>query len=321
MRDNILIGRNHSGAWTVGAAMVALVLAVAIPSGARADRGHHGSRHAVQFEAEGAFLGITMQELTDELREGLNSKVKGGVLVSSVIEGSAAEKAGIEEGDIITEFDGKKIESPESLRQMIAKKDVGDEVKVKLFREGKSKSVDVALGDLADAPMAFLRGRDHFRMPPPDEMRAMIANLRPRRLGVQVHELDDKDLSSYFGVEPGEGVLVLGVEDETTAANAGIKSGDVIVGIDDKKVGSIEDIRDAMSDFEKGDKVAITVVRKDKRVKLDGEVADAKNVFMERMPDWHPRQMMRGFDTDQLRKELDELRKEVDQLKQQIDKS
>lgn len=323
MRKNILAIRHPRAAWIAGAAVVVLTLALAAPSGASKHKKHHGSRHAVQFEAEGAFLGITMQELTDELREGLNSKVEGGVLVSSVIEGSAAEAAGIKEGDIITEFGGKKVESPEALRKMIADQEVGDKIKVKVVREGKSQNVDVALGDLADAPMAFFHGRDGLRMMPPrEEMKAMIANLRPRRLGVQAHELDE-DLSSYFGVGAGEGVLVLGVEEETTAANAGIKAGDVIVGIGDDKVGSIGDIREAMSEVEKGDKIAITVVRKNKRVKLDGEIADAKTVWMNRLPhEWRRHGPVRGFGSgDEMRKELDELRKEVDELKKELDKS
>lgn len=321
--NTLAMRRPWVAAWTVGAAILTMAVVLVAAAGA-----HPHKRHMIRIESEGAFLGVTMQELTEELRKGLNSKAKNGVLVSSVVEGSAAERAGIEEGDIIVEFDGNKVESPDALRELIAEKEVKDEVSVKFVREGKSKTIDLTLGDWADhSPMAIFGDADRFEiaLPRGEQFSSMIAHLRPRQLGVRAHEMD-ADLSSYFGVDEGEGVLVLGVEGETTAEQAGIKAGDVIVALEDKKVETIGDIREAMSALEKGDELNITVVRKNKRVKLKGEVQDAKNVWI----DQFPREMRRhgrgmhklylGVEDD-LREQMKELRKELDELKKEFNKS
>jgi serine protease Do len=289
--------------------------------------------HTIHIETQGAFLGITMQSLTDELREGLGSKADEGVLVNSVIEGSAADKAGIEEGDVIVEFDGQEVDSPTALRELIGDKEVGDEVSVKIVRDDKRKTIDVTLGDWEDnSDMVFFNDDGDgysFSIPQGDEVRAWVANLQPRQLGVRVHEPDD-DLASYFGVKEDEGVLVLGVEEGSTAEDAGLKSGDVIVKINDEDISEIHDIRDAIAEMEKGDEVEVTVVRKKKKVKLEGEIQDARNAWSQHFGDM--REHMRGmrgmraprvleFHDNDLRKEIDELRKELHELKEELKKS
>jgi S1-C subfamily serine protease len=311
------------------AAMAAAILALVAVSIA-AHPGRHRDRQVIRIESQGAMLGITMQELTDELREGLDIKADGGVLVSSVIEGSAAEKAGIEEGDIIVEFDGKEVDSPEDLRKMIGDREVGDEVKVKLVRDGKSKTFDVALGDWEDHPdIALFNNGERFSIALPDfddDVRGMIASLNTRPLGIRAHEMDD-DLSDYFGVKEDEGVLVLDVVKESTAEGLGVKSGDVVVAIGDDKVKNIHDIREAMDDKETGDDINVTVLRKKKKVELKGKVAEDANVWVQRFPrEWreHYGPRVRGYMNDMqrdLREEVDELRREVEELKKELDKS
>lgn len=324
MKTNLLASRRRALVLTTIVAVAAIGLAGV--AGAHPDKKGKGSR--IKVEMKGAFLGVTMQELTEELQKGLDSQAKdGGVLISSVVDGSAADEAGIEEGDVIVEFDGKKVDSPEALRELIAEKKPGDKVKVKVVREGKSKNVDVALGDWEDqSPLAFFGDGNRFEVAVPnrEDIRGMLANLQGPRLGVSVHEMN-KDLSSYFGVKEDEGLLVLDVEDETTAADAGVKSGDVILEVGKEEVKDVGDIRDALENLDEGDKVAITVMRDKKKVSLEGEFKPNENVWIQDHPMHFGHPQMEFYKQRDMRRnlqdEIDQLRKEVDELKKGLDKS
>ena len=273
-----------------------------------------------------AFLGILMQELDSEVLEGLDTKVKRGVLVTDVIEGSPADKAGIEEGDIIVEINGRKVDSPDELQELVAKLGVGDEIEVELARGSESKTLDVTLGDWADQPAMAWVGPDDIRVHVPnwDGMRNYVSAFMPRRLGVRVSEVNE-DLGSYFGVSEGEGVLVLSVEDESTAEGLGVKAGDVIVKVEDEDVDSARDIRESLSEVEGGDEVNVTVVRKKKKIDLKGEMKEGSHAsWFYNWRDHAPR--VRAFSMpdhyqDELRKELDELRKEIEELKKELRES
>ncbi|MEW6585157.1 MAG: DegQ family serine endoprotease, partial [Nitrospirota bacterium] len=95
------------------------------------------------------WLGIYIQPLTKELAKQFNISDEKGALVGDVIEDSPAEKAGMQRGDIVLEFEGKKVEDPRSLRNMVAGTRPGKEVTVKLVRDGKQKTVKVKIAELA----------------------------------------------------------------------------------------------------------------------------------------------------------------------------
>jgi serine protease Do len=98
------------------------------------------------------WLGVTIQQITSELAQQFNLGEEYGALVGDVIELSPAEKAGIMRGDVIIEFDGKQVEDPFTLRNTVANTPPGTKVKVKVIREGKTKTVTVEIGELqADA--------------------------------------------------------------------------------------------------------------------------------------------------------------------------
>ena len=280
----------------------------------------HSRVHEIKIRS-GAFLGVKMQELTDEVRDGLSIKPKSGVLINDVVEDSPAEKAGIEDGDVIVKFGRKKVTSPEQLSELVADAEAGDEVKIELYRDNKSKTVKVTLGDWSDQPaVSFVTPGDFdfdFR-----GARSFVSAFRPFRLGVQVSELNE-DLAPYFGVKKGEGILVLEVRDESSAEEAGVKAGDVIVDIAGNDIESIEDIHEAMSEMDTGDDFEMTVVRKKKKVTLKGEVSEHSRAFfgdgsfsrLGRAPH------MRIMRDDDLKKEMKQLRKELEEIKKEIKKS
>jgi serine protease Do len=240
-----------------------------------------------------------------------------------VIDGSPADKAGIQDGDIIVEFKGKKVKSPDELRELVAKQEIGDEIKVKVVRGEDSETLQITLGDWADQPAFAWSGRNLA----PHMGRAMrwVSKFSHKQLGVRVSQVNE-DLGSYFGVDEGEGVLVLSIVDESTAEAIGIKAGDVVVEVEGEEIQSAGDIRESLSDIDDGDEVNVTVVRKKKRVELKGEYKGNSNAtwFSNNWQGHGPR--FRAFAIpddykDELRKELDELREELEDLKKELKKS
>lgn len=262
------------------------------------------------------YLGIKMQELDSDLRKGLDLKVKNGVLVSEVVEGSPAEEAGIEDGDVIVSFDGKKVASAKELSELVAETDVGKKVKVKVSRDNRSKTLNVVVGEWPE---------DHtWVFATPDGFKDIHVQMFRPKLGVRIHEMDE-DLASYFGVDKDGGVLVLGVEEESTAESAGIKAGDVIIELEGSEIESTKDLYDAVGKIDEGEKFEVTVVRKKKKVELEATMKEGQGP-------WHTEHFLgRGYVPkaenfwvpemrDDLRKELDELREELEELKKEFRK-
>ena len=100
------------------------------------------------WDNEQGYLGVYLQELTSDLKESLDldESVKG-VLISGVVEDSPAEEAGLEDGDVIISFDGKKVYSAKKLTGLVRKTEPGSRVKIKLIRDGDDKRLTVTLGE------------------------------------------------------------------------------------------------------------------------------------------------------------------------------
>jgi serine protease Do len=254
-----------------------------------------------------------MQELTDKLREGKGLKVKSGVLITEVVEGSPAEEAGLQEGDVVVAFNGKEVDSPDALQDLVADTAIGDQVKIKIVRGDRQRTLDVTMGEWDDSRW--------FGFNMPDDWKFSVADLTNRfRLGVRVSELNG-DLAPYFGVDEGEGMLVLGVDEESTANEMGIKSGDVIVGVAGKEIESVDDIHKAMGELEEGEEFEVTVIRKKKHTTLKGEAKEGAGAYWFNSRSFNmPRVQMHRVDDD-LRKEIDELREEIEELRQELKKS
>lgn len=273
------------------------------------------------------YLGVYMQDLTKNVRKGLDLTVDYGVLISRVEDDSPAAKAGIEKGDVIIKFDGKKIEDPDDLSDLVEDTEPGSEVEVVVIRDGKEKKFTVEVGERED-DMFFSFNSDDFG----DFMHhGDVARFLPGpKLGVQTAELND-DLAGYFDTK--EGVLVLDVMDESVASEAGLKSGDVIRKVNGEDIEDTSDIRRAIKDLDEGDQFEIQVVRKSKNQTLKATMDDQSQYWI--MGGNTPRVRVHGkrmdipraprmprvdFDRESLRKEMDELRKEIQELKEELKK-
>ncbi len=97
-------------------------------------------------DAQQPWLGVYMQEMSDDLRDGFDYDGPGGVIVSRVVRGSPAEKAGLERDDVIVRLNGRLVDSPSELTEMVAEAGVGQRVSVQVFREGSHRTLGVTLG-------------------------------------------------------------------------------------------------------------------------------------------------------------------------------
>ena len=201
-----------------------------------------------QIEKEGkvtrGWLGIMIQEVTKELAKSLNLKSEEGALVGDVISGGPAEKAGIMRGDVIIEFNGKKIKKMKELPATVANTPVGKDVKVKVIRESAEKVITVKIG----------------KLPEEKEASADIVKETNNKLGMRVQDITP-ELAKQFGFEKAEGVIVAEVERGSPAFDAGIRRGDVILEIDKTPVKKIDDYEKLIGKKKKGDTLLLLVKR------------------------------------------------------------
>jgi serine protease Do len=225
-----------------------------------------------------------------------NKDAKSGVSIDSVEPGGPADKAGMKAGDAVTEFDGERVRSVRQFLRLVQETTPGRSVPVVLSRAGQRVTVNVtpelgSFGDdfamrYLDGPMARLAIPPAAPSPPtpPAAPRAprppAIASpavpfeffTRTRntgRLGVTIEDLDTQ-LAEYFGVK--EGVLVKSVTDDSVAANAGLKAGDVITSINGRHVYDTSDITRALDRVESDGDVTIEVTRDKKPQTVKGKL-------------------------------------------------
>jgi len=291
--------------------------------------------------AKTAFLGIQMQDLNDALLEALDlGDGTHGVLVADVVDDSAADKAGIERGDVILTIDGDAVESADSLRDRVADFDAGDKVEIQVFRDGKKKKIEVTLGEaperdrLSDGPRVFEWRGDGPMEHTPDGNVFMFRTSRPQ-LGVRLEELGDK-LGEYFGAKAG--LLVLEVYDDSAAQKAGVEVGDVITSADGVELTEVQQLLDILDDREAGDEIRLDVVRDHKSKELTATVTEPEEVDYGRqmfrmMPHgdgdfeffaprrgmrMSPAPHMRGREDRDMREQLDRLQEELQHLREQV---
>lgn len=181
------------------------------------------------------WLGVYIQDVTPELAKkfGLNEGQKG-VLVSKVFEKSPAQKAGIKQGDVITNFDDKPVTSSHELAIIVSQTKVGKEVKIKFVRDGKTKSIKVKIGTRTEEKVA-----------------EKVTKNAPERLGFEVQELTP-ELAKRLGLKVKKGILVVAVDRVGPAYEAGLRQNDVIVEVNRKKVTTLDAFEKSLSEKSRG---------------------------------------------------------------------
>ena len=175
------------------------------------------------------YMGMLIQDLTPALAKEFKLKGVKGALVSEVTPDSPAEKAGIKDGDVILEFDGKPVTDSRHLKLTVARTQPGETVSVKVLREGATKALDITVKELPGAERASKTGK-------PDAEDNGTLN------GVTVGDLDRQARQEFNIPSTLKGAVVTEVAPDCAAAEAGLKPGDVILEINRKPVKNAEDV-------------------------------------------------------------------------------
>lgn len=208
----------------------------------------------------GAWLGVSLSDVTPEKAHELKLAGEYGVIVTEVEKDSPSAKAGLARDDVILEFDGERVRSVAHLRRLVSETPPGRTVKLAINRAGQTRRLDV---QLESGPEPFFRSE--IVIPPIPEIKIPPFDVHVfhggATFGISADELTPQ-LAAYFGVEQGKGVLVREVEAGSPAEKAGLKAGDCIVRANSAEVASVGDLRRALRrDSKAKRKVALSIVR------------------------------------------------------------
>jgi serine protease Do len=182
-------------------------------------------------------LGVNIQNITEETAQALELKERTGVLVSNVRAGSAAEKAGVKRGDIISAINGEKIDDGNVLRNKVAGTLPGTEMKLTVLREGQPVELTATLDEF-DTETAATTQQPGAN---PDE--AKPAN---GKLGLTLQPLTPQVAKELGLTNENEGVIVTAVDEGGAGSEAGIARGDVILEVNRRTVNSVESVQAAL---------------------------------------------------------------------------
>ncbi|NLW86627.1 MAG: Do family serine endopeptidase [Planctomycetes bacterium] len=195
------------------------------------------------------YLGVTIQNVDEGLARSFDLPGTDGALVSSVMEDSPAEKAGLKEGDFITAVDGKSIANVNELRNRVAAIRPDKTVELEIYRDGEKRTLDVKIGQQpADFASAFSEGAP-----------SLHGSEAAGRFGLKVATMGEQ-YAEKFGIDADlDGAVVLEVTPGSDAADKGIQPGDVITHVNGKVVDSADKLTDALAGDEAKDGVRLRI--------------------------------------------------------------
>ena len=288
----------NSKLWTLPAVAIAALLAAYLPIRVRAQQAPEPPAPPAPPEASemvspipgtfdldaqlaeigmgSAWMGVAIEEVSDDKAKELKLPAVRGVLLTEVQDDSPAAKAGLKPGDVITEYDGERVEGTTAFRRMIRETPPGRTVRLTYWRDAQSQSASVELESRRDEmqvaiqramPPEFVYRSGRVRNMPPG-MPMMFG--RTPRLGIEAMDLSGQ-LGEYFGAPDGEGVLVTDVLADTPAAKAGLKAGDVITKLDGDRVHDVGELRAKLGEKHDEKSVTLTLLRKGTEMSLTVE--------------------------------------------------
>ena len=194
-------------------------------------------------------LGVFVQAVTDDIAQSLGMKEARGVIVGSVQKGSAAERAGLKSGDVITAFNGSAVNDANELRNLVAATQPDTDVTLTVLRDGREQQMKVTLGELTANASG---GRDEGGEGGGGEQS------EGGKLGIEVTPLTPEVASRFRIPSDRRGLVVAGVDPNGPAANAGLQQGDLIEQANRQPVNSVEDLSTAIRDA--GDRPLLLLV-------------------------------------------------------------
>jgi len=205
------------------------------------------------------WLGISIQEISKELADSFGMKNTNGALIAGIEKGGPADKSGLEAGDVILKFDGKAIASSSDLPRVVGAVKPGKTVSADVLRKGNVKTLSVAVGE---APA------DKEEVASPNK-----GNSKPEfnRIGLLLRDLTPQQKKKLNGKS---GLLV--TDAQGVAAQAGIRRGDVVLGLNNTEVQNLEQFNKQLTGIANGKTVAVLVQRGDNTLYVPVKVSDGK---------------------------------------------
>lgn len=189
------------------------------------------------------WLGVMIQDITPELAESFGIKEKKGVLLGDVMQNSPAEKAGLKRGDVITEFNGKPIDTAHTLSRMVASTPPDSKISVKVIRDGKTQDISLNLGTM-----------------PEEGEQAQVAT-KDSSWGFSVQNITP-ELAKRFNLDENEsGVFISSVQAGGPASEAKLRPGDVIKEVNRQKIQNVRDYNQALQKMKKDESLLLLVKR------------------------------------------------------------
>ena len=189
-----------------------------------------------------AWLGVYIQEIDSEIAEAFDIDTRNGALITDVVEDSPAEDAGIQEGDVIVAFNGKKIADPANLKNVVSLTAPDSKNKVKLVRDGETKIMDVVLKELPDSPQEFSSKKTSTK----------------KSFGLELKKVTGS-IKDKYGIDDDDVLVVTGIDEDGEAYSEGIREGDIIKNVGTKRVKSVKEFNRLIEKASKKGKVLLLV--------------------------------------------------------------
>lgn len=196
-----------------------------------------------QLDKEGkvhrAYLGVGIQPVNQELASQLGMSVPHGAMVTEVRSGSPAEKAGVKVGDVIVQYASTKIHDPRQLSAVVARTSLDAKQSITVLRDGKEVKLDVSVREMPENYKVARQERG--------DSESAEKGTNVKGLGIEVAPLT-ADTAEQLGLKVKEGVVIVGVDEDSPAAKAGLTTGMVIERIGQQNVRTIDELEAAMHD-------------------------------------------------------------------------
>lgn len=223
-------------------------------------------------------MGVGIMTVDAARAKALKMKEERGAEITQINPGGPAEKAGLKVNDVILEFDGQQVQGQEQLQRLVRESVPGRQVKVDVWRNGAMQTVTVTIESRREMSIDDAWGRGVWsELPPPGVNWPPLVVMPPVApfptivqspvLGVECEPLgDEQQFAEFFGVK--DGLLVKMVSSGSPAARAGIKAGDVIVKVDETRVGTMRELTGALRVASQKTSYQLTVVRNKKEQQI-----------------------------------------------------
>ncbi|MCX5863247.1 MAG: DegQ family serine endoprotease [Deltaproteobacteria bacterium] len=198
-------------------------------------------------------LGVNIQDLNESLAKSFGRNSSDGALVSQVIDGSPAEKAGIKAGDIIVKFNSEPVQGAAQLKNMVGKEKPGTSVKLTVFRDKKTFDVTVNISERS--PRTLASGKSSPESQTSNE------------LGIDIEPVPPV-MAEKMGLKEGEGLRVKDISEDGAGSRMGIKSGDVILEVDGVPVSESSSFNKALAEAKKNQVIRLKVQRNNQKIFL-----------------------------------------------------